>query len=269
MSDIQANGAKLFYKEVGNGPETLFFSHGYLMNHTMFDRQVAAFKDHFRCIVYDQRGHGQSEITPDGYGIYNLMEDALSLIERLGKRPVHFVGMSTGGFIGLRLALKRPDLIKSMILMDTSAETEPRLAMIKYNFLMWVVKNFGTRPVMGQVMPILFHKTFLNDPARKDEKAYWYQAIRQQDPKGIVPFGRGIFSRDNLLDQVGKITLPLGLIVGEEDVALPLIRTQNIHHRVPHSHLFSIADAGHTAAVEKSEEVIQAMHKFFTTYGII
>ena len=55
MSTVRVNGVNLFYKESGNGPETIVFSHGLLMDHTMFELQRAAFEKQYRVIAYDHR----------------------------------------------------------------------------------------------------------------------------------------------------------------------------------------------------------------------
>lgn len=143
------------------------------MNNTMFNGQIDAFKDRFRCVAFDHRGHGQSEVTKDGYELNNLVTDAISLIEKIDVGPVHFVGMSTGGFVGMRIALHRPDLLKSLVLMDTSAEAENDTSLKKYNLLMWIIRYVGWWAVIGQVMPLLFHKNFLEDDSRKAEVKQW------------------------------------------------------------------------------------------------
>ena len=103
MNRVKVNNVELYYQSVGNESETILFSHGYLMNNTMFNGQIDVFKDRFCCISFDHRGHGQSEVTKDGYELDNLVTDAISLIEALNNDPAHFVGMSTGGFVGCEL----------------------------------------------------------------------------------------------------------------------------------------------------------------------
>jgi len=62
----------------------------------------------------------------------NLYSDAVGFIEALDCAPCHFVGLSTGGFIGLRIGIRRPDLVKSLVLMDTSADDEPEETLRQY-----------------------------------------------------------------------------------------------------------------------------------------
>jgi 3-oxoadipate enol-lactonase len=125
MPIIRVNGAALYYEEHGAGPETIVLAHGLLWSCRMFDAQVALLKEHYRCVAFDFRGQGQSEVTRSGYDMETLYEDAVALIEQLGCAPCHFLGLSMGGFIGLRLAARHPELLRSLILLETSADPEP------------------------------------------------------------------------------------------------------------------------------------------------
>lgn len=98
MPQIRANNVELFFEEKGSGPEVMLFSHGYLMDHTMYDHQVAAFKDEFRCIAYDQRGHGRSEPITSSYDMDAIVNDAISLIEALEHCAGAFCGHVDGWF---------------------------------------------------------------------------------------------------------------------------------------------------------------------------
>ena len=66
MPTILVNGVNLFYKESGSGPETIVFSHGFLMDHSMFEPQRAVFEKQYRVIAYDHRAQGLSD--DPGYG---------------------------------------------------------------------------------------------------------------------------------------------------------------------------------------------------------
>jgi pimeloyl-ACP methyl ester carboxylesterase len=239
------------------------------MDNTMFNGQIDALKEKFRCVSFDHRGHGQSEVTKDGYELDNLVTDAISLIEELGIGPVHFIGMSTGGFVGMRIALRRPELLRSLVLMDTSAEAESETSSKKYNLLLWMVQYVGWWAVIGQVMPILFHKTFLEDQTRKVEVKAWKDIITGHDRKGVVPFGKGIFARDSVMEQLAGLSLPTAIIVGKQDIATPSEYAQRMVDVIPDAKLFTIPDAGHSAAVEKPVEVAEAIQTFYADVGIL
>src|SRR5262249_22014148 len=112
MPRIVVNGANLHYEDTGPGREPIVFAHGLLWSGRMFEAQVAALKGRYRCITFDFRGQGQSEITRSGYDMDTLADDARALIEALGIAPCHFLGLSMGGFVAMRLAARRPELIR-------------------------------------------------------------------------------------------------------------------------------------------------------------
>lgn len=268
MPKIRVNNVELYYEESGAGPETLVFSHGYLMSHEMFAAQIEALKGRFRCVAYDHRGHGQSEVTDGGYEVENLAADGAAFIEALGYGPVHFAGMSTGGFVGMRIAINHPELLKSLILIDTSAEPEDPKKLTQYNLLLNTVKTLGWRPVIGRVMPILFHDKFLNDSKRKAEVDKWRKIITGHEKRGVIQFGKGIFARGSIVSELPKIKVPTVVMVGKHDVATPQTYAQQIADNIPDARLRIIPDAGHSSPVEKPTAVTEAFNVFFERIGV-
>ena len=269
MPKVLVNNVEIHYDEFGEGEETLAFSHGFLMNNTMFKGQIDTFKANFRCIAFDHRGHGQSEVTTNGYELDNLVTDAIGLIETLNLGAVHFIGMSTGGFVGMRIAIKRPELLKSLILIDTSAEEEPKESMKKNRILLWIVKHIGWFPVIEQVMAILFHKSFLKDKSQEAEVKRWRNIIINQDKKAMIPFCKAILDRENVLHKLASVTVPTAIIVGENDEPTPPQYNKRMAETIPKSYYFTIPDAGHSAAIEKPEDVANAMAEFYSNIGLL
>ncbi|MBU0516120.1 MAG: alpha/beta hydrolase [Proteobacteria bacterium] len=262
MPRIQVNGVELHYDEVGSGPETVVFSHSYLLDGRHFSRQMEAFQNQYRCIAFDHRGHGRSEVTPEGYDLENLYQDAVEFIEALDLAPCHFVGLSTGGFIGLRIALRRPALLKSLVLMDTSADPEPEENLGQYKLLKWVVRLLGWWPVINKVLPIFFTKKWLKDPARRDEVAFFKSVIKSQNRTAMVKFGRAIFSRQGVSDQIDRIATPTLVMVGEQDQATTPDKARRMADRIPGAGLVTIPRTGHICTVEDPTAVNAALAGF-------
>jgi pimeloyl-ACP methyl ester carboxylesterase len=262
MPTITANGVTLYYEEAGSGPEAVVFSHSYLVDSYHFDPQIQALKRRFRCLAMDHRGHGRSEVTQDGYDMENLYADAVGFIEALDCAPCHFVGLSTGGFIGMRIGIRRPDLLKSLVLMDTSADAEPKEALRQYRLLIFIVRWLGYGPVMGRVMPIFFGSKFLKDPARAKEVKEWKGRLTANDRMAMVKFGKGIFARAGVYHDLVKIQTPTLVIVGAEDVPTPLARARRIAQNIPGAKLEIIPDAGHLCTVEEPSAVTAAIESF-------
>ena len=265
MPHIHVNGANLWYEEHGSGPETLVFAHGLLWSGRMFDAQVAALADRFRCVTFDFRGQGRSEVTEGGYDMDTLSDDAAALIEALGCAPCHFVGLSMGGFIGMRLAARRPELIRSLVLMETSADPEPAENVPRYRTLGGIVRllgKLGMRLVMGRVMRIMFGRTFLADPAREADRQLWRERGMDNHPRGIVRALQGVIDRKPIYPELGKIAVPTLVMVGDEDVATVLAKAERLHAAIPGSRLVTIPGAGHTSSVEQPAFVNTALEGF-------
>ena len=269
MPQIKVNDVELFYEEKGSGSEVMLFSHGYLMDHTMYDGQIEAFQEQFRCITYDHRGHGRSEAVTSSYDLDAIVNDAIALIEALDIAPVHFIGMSTGGFVGMRIALRRPELLKSLVLIDTSANAEDKDKLKQYNLLLKTVNLVGWRLVIGRVMPILFYEVFLKDSQRQAEVKKWRNIITGHDTKAVTAFAHAIFSRGSVVDQLKEIRTPTVVIVGKHDAATPTSYAQTMADRIHDTRMRVIPDSGHSSPVEKPRVVAEAMRAFYERVGIL
>lgn len=208
MPYLTLNGVRLYYEERGTGPETIVFAHGLLWSGRMFDRQVAALQAHFRCITFDFRGQGQSQVTASGYDMDTLTEDAAALIAALGCAPCHFVGLSMGGFVGMRLALRHPHRIRSLVLMETSADPEPKENIGRYRLLNFIARWFGWRRVVGRIMPILFGQKFLNDPARAPLRETMKAALLRNHRAGLTRAVTGVIERAGVDEDLHQIRIP-------------------------------------------------------------
>ena len=265
MPFLNINGANIHHETTGTGEESIVFSHGLLMDHSMWDPQVEHFKNGYRCITYDHRGQGQSEVTESGYDMDSLTEDAAALIRELGSAPCHFVGLSMGGFVGLRLAIKYPELIRSLVLLDTSAQPEPQENHFRYRMLALIGRWLGFRPIAGRLLPILFGQTFLNDPAHQSERDRWKRHFIELHRVGAVRAARAVIDREGVSDQLGSISTPTLILVGDEDRATPLVKAQHLHDGISGSKLVVVKGAGHTSSLEQADFVTAELRRFFAT----
>ncbi len=262
MPKIRVNGIEMYYEDTGQGAETVVFSHGLLWSRRMFAAQVEALKDKYRVIAFDHRGQGDTEVTPDGYDMDTLTQDALALIQALGVAPVHFAGLSMGGFVGMRLAARHPQVVRSLILMETTADPEPEENIPRYRLLNFIARWIGMGVVANSVMKIMFSQSFLNDPNRQAERDYWKRQLLQNHRIGITRAVKGVIDRKGIYEELGNIHCPTLIIVGEEDVATVPMKSERIHAAIPHSRLVRIPAAGHSSTVEQPERVTQAIREF-------
>lgn len=264
MPKLTVNGAEIHYEDQGTGSETIVFAHGLLWSGRMFQKQIDVLKEKYRCITFDFRGQGQSEVTPSGYDMDTLADDAAALIDALECDPCHFAGLSMGGFIGMRLAIRRPDLLKSLILLETSADPEPQENIGRYRMLNFISRWFGMRLVANRVMPIMFGQKFLTDPNRAEEREEWKQHMASNHKVGISRATNGVINRDGVYGKLDEITTPTLIIVGDQDVATVPAKSERMQGRIKDSQLVIIPGAGHTSTVEEPEAVLSAMSDFLT-----
>lgn len=268
MPYLTVNGATLYYEDRGSGDETVVFAHSLLFSCRMFDDQVRVLEERYRCISFDFRGQGQSEVTDDGYDMNSLAEDARAVIEALDAAPCHFVGFSMGGFVGLRLAIRYPELLRSLILIDSSADPEPRENLREYRMMTFVARWIGPRIVAGRVMPIMFSEHFLTDPACAEKRREWHGHLASNHRIGGTRAVKGVITREAVAEQLGEIRHPTLIIAGENDIAITPDRSVRMHERIPDSRMITIPRTGHMSPVEEPEAVTEALVEFLVQVGV-
>jgi 3-oxoadipate enol-lactonase len=262
MAFADVTGVSLFYEDSGGPGTPVIFSHGLLMSSAMFAAQVAALAPRHRCIAYDHRGQGRSA-DPGGriHTIDECYEDAAALIERLDIGPCHFVGLSMGGFVGMRLAARRPELLRSLVLIETSADPEPRENVGRYTLLNSIARWIGIGAVVGRVMPIMFGRHFLTEPSRAAERDCWRKRLAGNG-RHIVRAVRGVIEREGVADEIAGVCTPTLVVVGDQDVATPPEKAERIVSLIPGAVFTVIPNAGHSASIEQPDLVTAAIAKF-------
>lgn len=262
MPFADVDGVSLYYEDSGGDGTPVLFSHGLLMSSAMFAAQIAVLAPRYRCIAYDHRGQGRSA-DPGGriHTIDECYEDAVQLIELLGISPCHFVGLSMGGFVGMRIAARRPGLLRSLVLLETSADPEPQENIGRYRLLNTVARWLGIGAVVSRVMPIMFGRHFLTEPSRSTERAAWRKRIAGNG-RNIVRAVRGVIERPGVAEEITRIRTPTLVLVGDQDVATPQAKSERLVLLIPAAMMTVIRNAGHSSSVEQPELVSAAIAAF-------
>jgi pimeloyl-ACP methyl ester carboxylesterase len=260
MPMIRANGTALYYEDTGGAGPPIVFSHGLLWNTTLFAPQIAALKDRYRCIAYDHRGQGRSaDDASSAIAMETVTDDAAALIEALGVGPVHFCGLSMGGIVAMRLAIDRPDLIRSLVLLDTTADAERYK--LKYKMMNVIARFFGLGVVCKALLPALFGKTTLADPARADDRLDWQQQLAS-NRRSIWRAANGVLARKSIYGKLHKIAVPTLVAVGDEDVGTPPALSERIAGAIAGAKLVVIRGAGHGSTLEQPSIVTAIIGAF-------
>lgn len=271
MALIDAKGVQVSVRDTGppqgNSPTaapTVFFGHGLLFSGHMFEPQIERLQSSYRCVTIDWRGQGKTPATADGYDMDTLSQDAAAVIEGLGVGSVHYVGLSMGGFVGMRLAARRPDLIRSLTLLDTSAGPEDPEKVKQYRLLASIYRWLGLKPLEGKVKPLMFGPSFL---ARADSEPVvdeWKVVLGSADRGGMKKAILGVTERQPVVDELPSITAPTLIVVGEDDVATPIAKSEAIAAGIKGSILKTVKDCGHSSTVEQPEVLADLLEEFLT-----
>lgn len=267
MTLLSANGVQVNVEDTGypaGKPDApvVVFGHGLLFSGHMFTAQIERLRGSYRCVTIDWRGQGKTPAAADGYDMETLSEDAAAVIEGLGVGPVHYVGLSMGGFVGMRLAARRPDLIRSLTLLDTSAGPEDADKVKQYRLLGTIYRWVGMSPLEGKVKPLMFGPTFLASPEAKPGVDEWKAVLKACDRTGMKKAIQAVCDRLPIVDELGKITAPTLVVVGEDDVATPVHKAETIAAGIAGSKLKRVPHCGHSSTVEQPEALADLVEEF-------
>lgn len=268
MPNLEVNGTSLYYEDTGPGStgETIVFSHGLLWGTELFEPQIQALRGRYRCVAWDHRGQGKSAGDPHRHciGMELVWQDAVALLDALKIKGAHFVGLSMGGFVGMRVAARRPDLVKKLALLETSYDPEPVENVKRYRLLTAVYKTLGPRLIQSRVAPIMLGKTIIGDPARKSEVAKFVKLMTRR--RDIWRAINGVIDRAGIgQDELARIAAPTLVMVGDEDVATPHTKAQQIAAAIRGARLVTIPRAGHSSTVEEPVAVTTALETFLSS----
>ena len=251
----KVNGTELYYELHGKeGAPWLIFSHSLACTARMWDPQIAAFKDRYRLLAYDMRGHGKSAAPAGPYTLDMLADDVLGLMKHLGIERATFIGLSIGGMIGQTLALKEAKRFDKMVLADTG-HTQPPEAIKQWEERIRIAQAQGMKPLVAGTMERWFTPSFRETPQAKKIA----ELIANTPVAGYVGCGQAIMKL-NTTARLKDIKLPVLAVTGEADAAAA--GTRYIGEHIPGAKFVNIAQAAHIANLEQAEKFNQALRDF-------
>ena len=254
-----ANGVNLNYQIVGpEGAPVVVFSHSIGATLEMWDAQVAALAGRYRCLRYDTRGHGGSEVVARPATVDDLADDLAGLLDALGIERAHVVGLSLGGMMGQAFALRHPDRLDRLALLATSAEMDKAA----WRQRIATVTTEGYEPFIDGIMvPRWFTPAFAE--AHPDVVAGFRRRMAANDPAGYAACANVIATLD-LLPRIAGIKAPTLILVGAEDPATPVAMSEVIRGQVAHAEMVIVPGAAHIVAVEAAGIVNQYLDAFLS-----
>jgi 3-oxoadipate enol-lactonase len=232
-------------------------SHGYLMDSSMFDPQVAALAPEFRVITWDERGFGGTRATGP-FSYWDSAADVIGLLDHLGIEQAVLGGMSQGGFLSLRAALKAPGRVRALILIDSQAGQENPEVAPAYEQMEQTWLEHGPAPVQDVVAAII-----LGPPDGPVDYQPWFAKWAAADREELRLAFRCLMDRDDITGRLGEISCPALILHGTADAAIPMEQAEVVRAGLAGpATLVSVEGGSHAANLSHPGQVNAAMLTF-------
>ncbi|HKY04467.1 MAG TPA: alpha/beta hydrolase [Blastocatellia bacterium] len=246
----QVNGININYRDEGSG-QAVIFIHGFPLNQTMWDSQVAALKDRFRVITVDLRGFGESDVPEGPYTMTQMADDVRELMRALSLDTAVFVGLSMGGYVSLAFYRKYPEAIKALVLADTRAVADDAEGRERRFKSAERALALGSSAIADDMVGVALGATTLKD--RPEVVRRMREIAESGAPEAIASAQRGMAERLDSRDLLAGIDFPVLVICGEEDTLTPLAQSEALNQAIRGSKLVVIPKAGHLSNMEQGE----------------
>lgn len=241
-----------------NGP-VVVFSHAVGTTLHLWDAVLPLLPAELRVLRYDMRGHGRSDVPDAPYTMGQLVSDAEAVCDSFAVKDVMFVGLSVGGMIAQGLAVKRPDLIRALVLSNTAAKIgNSKIWQDRIN----IVRVKGMAAASDEVMKRWFGRDFYASAAMDPLKTM----LKATPVEGYTGVCAAVAGTDFYTPTSGLRIPTLG-IAGTEDGATPPDLVRETADLIPGSQFALIRRAGHLPCVEQPEAFARHICDFISATG--
>jgi pimeloyl-ACP methyl ester carboxylesterase len=257
MSVVRANGLEIAYERVGEGPP-LVLVHGAAVDGRMWAPQLAGLAGQFTVIAWDEPGAGRSADVPSTFSLADYADCLAGLIDGLQLERAHVAGLSWGGTLVLELYRRRPELVGTLLLVDTYAGWKGSLPAEEVRGRIEGVRRMLTADEhpFDPTLPGLFageppaeYATLLSTMAA---------VVRPESMRTALE----VMAEADLSDLLPRIEVPTLLLWGEQDARSPLSVAREFEAAIPGAELVVIPGAGHVSNLERAREFNEAVRAF-------
>lgn len=262
MASITVDGRAIAFDDAGSG-EPVVWLQGTGESRQGWIVQMNEFPAGNRCVAIDHRDVGESSYVSEPYTPADLAADAAALMDHLSLGPSHIVGYSLGGAVAQELAISRPDLVRSLVLLSSWARSD---GWFKAQMRSWQAirqRYWDDEPAFLDALGV-----FLWSPATYATPGLvdgFHTAMVSEDPRqrpdGWMRQCDADIAHD-AADGLGTVTVPTLVIVGDDDICTPPRYARELCALLPNAELLEIPDAGHGAFAESPAVFNQAVAAF-------
>jgi 3-oxoadipate enol-lactonase len=262
MPKLHTRDIDIYYEITGEG-EPLLLIHGLGSSMQGWQMQVPVFSAHYRVITFDLRGHGRSDKPLERYNISMFAADTAELMKSLGIPSAHVVGFSLGGMVGFQLCLDAPDMVKSLVVVN-SPVTGYKQQSLREGFQSW--KHFTRVHLTGIGRERQPNGEQLS-PEQDDEQ--WQQTLTERfGINNMLAQANSFWAilKGNLTDDLSLINCPT-LVIASDDDYVPVSVKSAYVSRIPGAEMVVIPNSRHAVTIEQSERFNTVLLDFLSKHS--
>lgn len=261
MPRATINDVELNYTDTGGEGVPAVLLHAFPLDGRMWEPQITSLGETFRLIVPDLKGFGGSS-APEDPSLYSMdayADEVKGLLDHLGIEKAALVGLSMGGYIAFAFWRRHRNAVTALVLADTRAEADPPEGVEKRTAQQRTVASDGIAPLVEALPGALLAET---TRARKPDVVERARALMQHPPAGYIGALEAMKQRPDSTDDLATISVPVLVVVGEEDTLTPPEFSRKLHEHIGGSRLATIPEAGHLSNLEAPDGFNGALAEF-------
>jgi 3-oxoadipate enol-lactonase len=258
---IQTGSATMHAVEAGTGPP-LVFMHALGWDHRQWSHEIVRYRDRYRVIAADTRGHGASSKSAGPYTLPGFADDWQAMLDGLNVERACLVGFSLGGMIAQYMAIKHPKRVAALVLVSTVCHFDPEVRAAMENRIA-VNRELGALAAAEAVAKSLFTEQFRQSEAQFLEKFYAWRLMQSQ--QCIVDSIRATFDLDTC-QRLSSLKMPCMVVVGDKDAATPPQAVRDLTRHLAHATMEVVTAAGHMLTIERPQEFARILDGFLVRH---
>ena len=268
MPYLNIKNKNIYYREHGSG-EVVVFLNGVMMSTASWSPFIKMFSSEYKMVLVDLIDQGRSDSGDEEYSQDMNVEILKELLEKLGYKKLHLVGVSYGGEVAQLFALKYGHMVKSLILSNTTSYTNRHMKELE-RLWDWAASTYDASTffsafISGIYSPKFYEKNYeglkkMEEQFRKQFDVEWYERFRR-----VVRSGHNF----DITHRIHESKVPTLIISSELDIITPPEYQEVLYERIPNSKWILIKDAGHGCMYEKPYEFIALLMGFLKTVGYV
>lgn len=261
MPILQHNDIELYYEQAGHGPDLVLIG-GLTSDHHAWKSLLRYLTPHFRVLIFDNRGAGESS-TPDyPYSLEMMAEDTLAVMNACHIDHAHILGHSLGGAIAMQVAISTPERVNKLIVACSRAKISAVSRLFFQTREKIQALGVSSELLAEYVMPFLFSETFLANKMNVKGFAQW--ASRNPHQQSAIGFSHQLHASQSkdFTDELHKITAETLIIGGAEDIIATPKQTKALSDLIPKSQLTLMEACAHMPHVEQVKQFAENILSF-------